>query len=345
MLNLFDLLSLLIGLSLFFIAFEHYRRHFIRREAALLIVAGAGAIALGIAPSIIDMVGRLIAVETRPNIITALVNIFLVFGFVYLLLEVRQTKEEMISQIKSITKQQADSKDTAAGAADGKSIFVVIPAYNEEDSIGDVIRSLPDRIGAYLVTPLVVSDGSTDDTPDAADIEGTIIVDHPVNKGQGMALQTGFELACEHGADIVVTMDADGQHSASEISDLVDPIIRDQADFVVGSRYLGQDESRISATRQTGIWFFSALISLLIKTKITDCTNGFRALRTSCLSEMTLTAGRYNAPELLIEARKRGFRIQEVPVTIYRRQAGETKKPKLKYGAGLFRVVITTWIK
>jgi len=114
---------------------------------------------------------------------------------------------------------------------------------------------------------------------------------------------------------------------------------------VMGSRYLGVDRSGNGTVRETGIQFFTRLINLLTKSDITDCTNGFRAIRGSRLEELTLTEERFSAPELIIEARKHGLRIKEIPITIEEREGGETKKPQLGYALGLSRTIFATWIR
>jgi len=140
-------------------------------------------------------------------------------------------------------------------------------------------------------------------------------------------------------------MDADGQHRAADLEALVEPIVEGRADYVLGSRYLGEDDSGNSSTRRVGIRAFTAFINLVSKAGITDCTNGFRAIRGSRLGELTLTEERFSAPELIIEARKNGLRIEEVPITVRSRAAGETKKPQLGYALGLTRTILVTAVR
>ena len=138
-----------------------------------------------------------------------------------------------------------------------------------------------------------------------------------INQGQGGALKTGFEVASRHGADVVVTMDADGQHPPEQLADVVAPI----------------DEDENSLGRRGGIRAFTWLVNVVARTDITDCINGFRAIRGSRLDE------------LIIESRKKGLRIVEVPVTVRERDAGETKKPGIGYALGLARTILATWTR
>jgi len=225
-----------------------------------------------------------------------------------------------------------------------KLIQIVIPAYNEEETIADVLKRIPSELSGYKIEPLIVVDGSTDNTDKIVEKMGYRYVKHVINLGQGDALRTGFEIALKNGADIIVTMDADGQHLPEELERVIKPIINGEADFVIGSRFLGKFEKE-SNIRYIGIKFFTWLINLLTGIKITDCTSGYRAFSAEALKKLELREDRFNAPELIIDAAKKGLRIKEVPVTIVRRKGGQTKKPRLGYAWGLCKTVIKTWLR
>jgi glycosyltransferase involved in cell wall biosynthesis len=166
-----------------------------------------------------------------------------------------------------------------------------------------------------------------------------------MNRGQGDALRTGFDIALQQGADIVVTMDADGQHRPEDMERLVKPVIEGQADYVMGSRFLGEYEDR-GSLRHIGIVLFTGLINLLGGVKITDCTNGFRAIRGSELAKLELREDRFNAPELIMEAHRHGLRIKEIPVAIKHRVTGESKKPRrLGYPLGFAWTILKIWLR
>jgi hypothetical protein len=144
------------------------------------------------------------------------------------------------------------------------------------------------------------------------------------------------------GAEVVMTMDADGQHRPDQMIDLVTPIVDDRADYVQGSRFRGHYDDQGGA-RDLGIRGFTALINRVGRTDITDCTNGFRAIRAKSLATMQLTEPRFSAPEIIIEASRNGLRILEVPVHIRRRSHGESKKPRrLSYPLGFLGVIVRT---
>jgi len=240
---------------------------------------------------------------------------------------------------------KAEYRKTFVPEQNGKSIFVVIPAYNEEKAIGGVLKGMPQEVLGYEVHPIIVVDGASDNTEAVVRRENYMVASHVMNRGQGDALRTGFEIALQQDADIVMTMDADGQHCVEDIEKLVGPIVDGEADYVMGSRFLGQYEDP-GGLRHIGIVFFTALINFLGRVHVTDCTNGFRAIRGSDLVKLDLREDRFNAPELIMEAAKKELRIQEVPVTIARRSAGESKKPpRLGYPLGFLRTIVQTWLR
>jgi glycosyltransferase involved in cell wall biosynthesis len=170
-----------------------------------------------------------------------------------------------------------------------------------------------------------------------------------VNGGQGAALQTGYLVAERIGVDVVVTLDADGQHDPLEMESLVEPIRSDRADFVTGSRRTGTGERETGVdgmAREVGIGLYSRLVNLLVGTDLSDVSNGYRAIRASRLQELVFTEEQFHNPELLLGARRAGLRIVEVPVTIRRRRAGHSKKGgTIRYGFGFLRVVFRSWLR
>jgi glycosyltransferase involved in cell wall biosynthesis len=222
-------------------------------------------------------------------------------------------------------------------------IAIVIAAFDEEDAIGAVLDALPRELSGHRVEPIVVVDGGTDDTAGVVQRAGYTALRHEVNRGQGDALVTGFALATERKAAIVVTMDADGQHQPDDLPKLLEPLLADEADYVQGSRYLGEYDDAGGA-RDAGIRFFTAVVNGASGAGITDCTNGFRAIRGESLAELRLDEPRFSAAELIIESARRGLRIREVPVHIQSRSHGDSKKPRrLAYPIGYLGAVVRTW--
>jgi Glycosyl transferase family 2 len=222
-------------------------------------------------------------------------------------------------------------------------VFVVIAAYNEENGIGGVLDSLPAECHGMPLRPLVVVDGASDGTAEAAMAHGALTCVAPVNRGQGAALRLGYQIASEAGAKYVVTTDADGQYDAAELPALLQPLLDGEADFVTGSRVLGQSETG-DHVRQLGCRVFAGIVSFLMRTKVTDTSFGLRAMRADVPVSLTMEQPQYQSSELLIGVISHGYRVAELPMTIAARGAGETKKGNnLVYGLRYARVVFGTW--
>jgi hypothetical protein len=225
-------------------------------------------------------------------------------------------------------------------------VTVVIAAYDEEEAIGAVLRQIPPELCGLGVDTLVVVDGATDATAEVArdsGVPGVVVCDVAVNRGQGAALRLGYRLAREHGARYIATLDADGQYDPAQLAAVIEPLVAGRADFVTGSRRLGHAHTT-DRVRATGVVVFAALISALTGQRITDPANGLRAMRAELTGAVELRQAQYQATELLIGAALRGYRVAEVPATMYQRRAGTTKKGgNLGYGLRVGRVIVGTW--
>ncbi len=283
--------------------------------------------------------GRLIGLLVLSNFLIYLI-------LLQLMGQVNTTKQNLSNLVKSLAKSQFHERHQKQKGEKLRSpIQVIVPAYNEAKNIGAVLQRIPSQVMGLDVGIIVVIDGATDGTEEIVRKLNVPVVMHGINRGGGAALKAGYEIALEQDAEIIVTMDADGQHSPEEISNLVRPIIVDEADLINGSRVLGKYE-KDSAVRATGIVIFNWLISLLTLTRITDCSNAFRAVRASELEKLELRQDQFHASELLIDAIKKGLRVKELPITIKKRLSGESKKPpSLKYGWGFTKAIFKTWLR
>lgn len=222
-------------------------------------------------------------------------------------------------------------------------VVALIPALDEAESIGAVVGAVPAAVAGVRTATVVIDDGSRDDTAARAEAADALVLRHDRNRGGGAALRTGYRAAIDGEAAVVVTLDADGQHLPEEIPTLVEPVLAGRADVAFGSRTLGSAEPGAFA-RELGISVFNRLISLLVRRRVTDCSNSFRAIRTDALAGLDLREEQFHASEFLIEAITRGLRTIEVPVTVARRQHGQTKKPRtLRYGLGFARAILRAW--
>lgn len=201
-------------------------------------------------------------------------------------------------------------------------ILVILPAYNERDTIAGVLASI--RACVPHCDVLVVDDGSRDDTSAIVrNIPGVRLARLPYNLGIGAAMQTGFKFAVRNGYDIAVQCDSDGQHPVAEIPRLVDMVERGVADVIIGSRYVADSGYTPSLARRMGKSFLSRLIDALIGGGITDTTSGFRAFNRRALDVFAdHYPDDYPEPESLIILHKAGLKAAETPVTMQQRQGG-----------------------
>jgi glycosyltransferase involved in cell wall biosynthesis len=230
-------------------------------------------------------------------------------------------------------------------AGEGAPLAVVIPAYNEEPTVAEVIAEIPAEAAGLKTEVIVVVDGAKDATAAEAVRAGALVCDVPANRGQGAALKLGYWLARARGAQIICTIDADGQYETAEIAAVVQPILDDKADFVSGSRRLGT-ELTTDRTRHLGVLVFGAILSVLTRHKITDPACGLRAMRSEVTAAVTLEQRQYQASELQISAALNGFRLGEVPTTMRDRgdhATGTKKGGNLGYGLRFARAAVQTW--
>jgi glycosyltransferase involved in cell wall biosynthesis len=225
----------------------------------------------------------------------------------------------------------------------GKAV-VVIPAFNEESSLPDVLQAMPKHLHGLPVETIVVSDGSDDDTERVAHQYGALVVGRDLRRGQGAAVRLGYRVALARGATVVATIDSDGQYDPLELPRLVKPILDGEADVVHGSRALGSYETPI-AGRAHGVKFFAWLMTRMTGTKITDPASGFRAFAPTALHALEFRENQFHASEVTVAATKLGFRVREVPCTFRERFAGSSKKPPfMRYGYGYTRTLLRTWL-
>ena len=203
-------------------------------------------------------------------------------------------------------------------------VLIIIPAYNEGARIGKVVRSVLETCSDYDI--VVVDDGSKDNTALKARNAGALVLSHRFNLGYGVAIQTGYKYALSKGYDFVVQMDGDGQHDPTFIPQLLAPVMAGGTDLSVGSRFLGSESYAPSLTRRLGMVFFRWLISLLIKTPITDSTSGFQAFNAKVNRYFTTEVFPCDYPDadMLLTLHRADFRIMEVPVRMHASASGKS---------------------
>ena len=194
-----------------------------------------------------------------------------------------------------------------------------IPAFNEEKNIAAIITKLAD----ITDTIIVCNDGSSDLTSDIAEKMGAFVINHEKNLGYGAAIRSIFLKAKELNGDILVTFDADGQHRIEDVEKVTKPIIDQEVDLVIGSRFLDESEKEVPQYRKVGIKVITKITNASIKKQLTDSQSGFRAYSKKVLAELNPSElGMGISTEILIKASSKNFRITEVPIKIL--YAGDT---------------------
>jgi hypothetical protein len=203
------------------------------------------------------------------------------------------------------------------------STVAIVPAFNEAASVADVVAELRDADATIDI--VVIDDGSRDATATVARSAGAAVVRMPFNVGIGGAVQTGYRFALENGYDIAVQVDGDGQHVASEIAKLLEPLLAGQADMAVGTRWREEGDYRAPLARRVGIWLFAHIVSVIVREKVTDTTSGFRAVnrRGICLFAVDYPTD-YPEVESTVLAFRHRLRLVEVSVTMRNRSGGSS---------------------
>jgi glycosyltransferase involved in cell wall biosynthesis len=206
-----------------------------------------------------------------------------------------------------------------------KQILVCIPAYNEEKKIGDIVKTAK----SYASEVIVYDDGSTDKTSEKASDAGAIVITGVTNRGYGKALSILFRQALLHRADIMVTLDSDGQHDANQIPNIIQPLINNQADIVIGSRFLDKDKPKqIPSYRSLGIKAITKMTRVACYNNITDSQSGYRAYNVEALSKLRLYEdGMAISTEILLKANNQNLRIVEIPITVQYFNDSSTHNP------------------
>ncbi|SEU15391.1 glycosyltransferase family 2 protein [Paenibacillus sp. NFR01] len=208
-------------------------------------------------------------------------------------------------------------------------ILGIIPCFNEEENIEPLIRELAKY--SDLLDFVIINDHSTDRTSAICEKNHVNVINLPCNLGIGGAVQTGYIYAKQNNYDIAIQIDGDGQHDPAYIKHLVEPILKQQADFVIGSRFIHKEGFQSSVTRRVGIVYFSVLLKLLAKRKVSDPTSGFRACNKRVIDFFAANYPTdYPEPESIMALSRNGYQIEEIPVQMRERSGGTSSIKSLK---------------
>lgn len=200
-------------------------------------------------------------------------------------------------------------------------ILIIIPAYNEDGNIEQIIENLQNNYSQYDY--IIINDCSEDDTKKILYNNDADCLNLPINLGIGGAVQAGYIFALENNYDIAVQMDGDGQHNPEYLNTIIEPILNGEADYVIGSRFISKEGFQSSVLRRVGIKLLSKLIYLMCKVTILDVTSGFRAVNKRCIELFANKyAQDYPEPEAIVSSALKGIMIKEVPVVMNERVNG-----------------------
>jgi hypothetical protein len=328
-------------------AVRRYRKGLLRRgEFLVVFIAVLGLVIAATVPQFYDPMLSPLGLE--PGDQRRLIGVLVFSNFFLLALLLRGfTRDQQLAKeigdhvdYTALRRFQEEGWNPASGAC-----VVVVPAFNEGANLPAMLAEVPAELFKLPVEVIVVVDGCTDDTELVARRLGAAVIRRDLRRGQGAAVRLGYLAALGAEARVIVTMDADGQHDPSEMEQVVAPILEGEADMVQGSRVLGHFEVE-SGLRMRGVRLYAKLLTALWRTKITDPSNGYRAVAPDALRRLDLRQDQFFVSELLMDALHKELRVTEVPVTIRRRASGDSKKgTDLRYAWGFTRTLLGTWLR
>jgi hypothetical protein len=350
--NVLRVVGFLVAALILLLVVRRFRRRTLRLADTIIMTVLALALGtVAIAPSVVDPVLRVLGFP--PGNARRVIGLLVLSNILtYILLlrafaktdRLEQTLGEYADRVAA-RHFEGEYGSRQRGGSDNRKLAVVVPALNEESSLPAVLKDVADEIEGLKTEIIVVSDGSTDTTEKVAEEFGALVVRRDLRRGQGAAVRLGYRMALVRGADVVATVDADGQYDPLELPQLVRPILDGDADVSHGSRSMGAYERPVFG-RSQGIKVFAWLTSRLARSPITDPASGFRAFTADALRVLEFRENQFHASEVTMAAAKAGLRVREVPCTFRERFAGTTKKPGLmKYGWGYARSLIRTWLQ
>ena len=224
-------------------------------------------------------------------------------------------------------------------------ISVVIPVFNEELTIGNVIErlTLVMQKHGFKYEIIVVDDFSVDKSLDFSKRLGIRVLSLKMHMGKGYALRAGF---AKVKGEIITTIDSDGSHRPEELPRLLTPLLQNRSDLVIGSRYLGQTPVAARKLNAAGVRLFNFLVKILTRTNVSDSQSGYRVMKNNVLQSMRLKSNGYEIEsEMLVKTAKHGFRVMEVPISFEQRTYGTSRLDPMVDGLKILLSILSAYIK
>ena len=222
--------------------------------------------------------------------------------------------------------------------------LIIIPAYNEAENLPKLISGIKSMLPEFDY--VIINDGSTDNTRTLCEQEGMNVVTLPINSGIGVAVQTGYKYALYNDYDIAIQIDGDGQHDVSYLKEIITPLEKEEADVVIGSRFIEYQGFQSSGARRMGIKLLSFFIWLCTGVKVKDVTSGFRAVNKRFIQVFAEDYSKdYPEPEAIVTAKMYGGRIKEMPVVMKERETGRSSITLWKSVYYMIKVTLAIFVK
>ena len=346
----FRLFGVLTGLILILVGVLALRRT--RPSAAFIstiVFGGAGICIVALFPQLATVLNDVLSMGAYPGsrlialLLVATVFLWMLHSFQAARLS--KSSDQLDKLIRYNAIKEFSLTPSVAERIPAGCILCILPALNEEKSIGGVLQAFPKSLFEIPVVALIIDDGSSDKTRSVAESYGALVLQSPFQRGGGAAIRLGFDAAKKFNARVAVNIDADGQNDPGEMAGLVEPILKARADVVIGSRMLGSHEIT-RWWRHVGVKVFGFIFNALMGARITDISSGYRAISVDKLNRLQLFQDQYHTSEFLVLCAKQGFQIAEAPICFKRRTSGKSKKGnEFLYGIRFARALLTAWLR
>lgn len=290
----------------------------------IMIIFWFGVLIIGLRPEILDSVLNTTGLVNRSQFLLS-VSLALIIYLLYF--QTQKSKRASLNLNQAIRRVALSNfkLELKNSNEDRLYLLIIIVAKDESENIGKVIERIKSLDSPYSYKILVVNDGSTDNTEEIARSKGAMVINHVYNLGIGSSTKTGFLASRLFKPEIVINIDADGQHDPKYIPEIVSKIKNENADLVIASRFANESDYKTTTVRLAGNRFYTRLINQIAKISITDVTSGYRGIKFDKLNSIYFIAETNFAIESTIRAGKNGLKIIEIPVISKSRKYGKSQ--------------------